>query len=469
MLPEPLSRIERFLYAAADGSASGLPDPLDKIEQYLYAIAAGVSTGLPEPLSKVERYLYAKAAGVTSDLPEPLDRIERYLYAIAAGDGTDDLPDPLSRIEQYLYELAEEKWEWATESGAVVSVDDAVAGPVQELIADINAAQDLNGYSKPWAPGAGANILDEVWEKGSISNTTGENVTDNNNIRAVNFIPVTAGADYYFYIDPTKNNLRLHWYDSGKTQVKTETAKNAIVTAPDGAAYLRVRTTGTYGTVYQNDIAVNYPSTVTTYSPYSNVCPITGHTSGMIIVSPTSNPADGTIYLVQWQTTAGTVYGGTINATTGELTVNWWSFTVDENSTLTTKANRTNTTRFGVETDHDYMAIDGVTADEKYIKCDRLPSQKAVYSSDILGVSIPMNRSDAAKYRIYISIPKVSAADDTSIHAWLEENPLQIIYQLNDPVTYQLTATEIETLAGTNNIWSSTGDISVTYMRRISS
>lgn len=32
----------------------------------------------------------------------------------------------------------------------------------------------------------------------------------------------------------------------------------------------------TYGTTYQNDIAINYPATVTTYSPYSNECPISG-------------------------------------------------------------------------------------------------------------------------------------------------------------------------------------------------
>ena len=195
----------------------------------------------------------------------------------------------------------------------------------------------------------------------------------------------------------------------------------------------------------------------------SNVRPITVWEDVSVNVSPSSDPADGIDYVVSLEDASGQACQGVLNVTDGTLTVDWWSFTVDENSTLTAKANRTNTTRFGVDTDHDYMAIDGVTADASYIKCDRLPSQKAVYSSDVLGVSIPMNRSSAARYRFYVSIPKVAAADDTSIHAWLAENPLHIAYQLNDPVVISLTPTEVEMLLGVNYVRADAGDVTLTY------
>lgn len=45
---------------------------------------------------------------------------------------------------------------------------------------------------------------------------------------------------------------------------------------------------------------------------------------------------------------------------------------------------------------------------------------------------------------------------------WLSSNNLQVVYELATPTTVQLTATEIELLAH-NNIWANSGDISVTY------
>ena len=38
----------------------------------------------------------------------------------------------------------------------------------------------------------------------------------------------------------------------------------------------------------------------------------------------------------------------------------------------------------------------------------------------------------------------------------------QVVYELATPLTYQLTPQEIEALVGTNNVWSSSGDVSVT-------
>lgn len=39
----------------------------------------------------------------------------------------------------------------------------------------------------------------------------------------------------------------------------------------------------------------------------------------------------------------------------------------------------------------------------------------------------------------------------------------QVVYKLSTPTTYQLTPTEVETLVGTNHVWSDAGDVTVVY------
>ena len=42
-------------------------------------------------------------------------------------------------------------------------------------------------------------------------------------------------------------------------------------------------------------------------------------------------------------------------------------------------------------------------------------------------------------------------------------NGVQLIFELDEPITYQLTAQEVNTLVGTNNIWVDTGDSYISY------
>ena len=47
--------------------------------------------------------------------------------------------------------------------------------------------------------------------------------------------------------------------------------------------------------------------------------------------------------------------------------------------------------------------------------------------------------------------------------AWLAQNPVQFCYTLATPRTIQLTPQEIQTLVGTNNVWSDSGEVEITY------
>ena len=51
----------------------------------------------------------------------------------------------------------------------------------------------------------------------------------------------------------------------------------------------------------------------------------------------------------------------------------------------------------------------------------------------------------------------------SKLQEWLVNNPVTIVYPLYQPLTYQLTAEEVSTLVGQNNIWCDTGNISVSF------
>lgn len=171
------------------------------------------------------------------------------------------------------------------------------------MIYEFTATQSYNGYDKPWAPGAGVNQWDEEWEVGSISTTTGETSGPNDRIRSKNFVPCTPNTSYYV-IDPTSgDNIRLFFYDESKEFISAGNwMGNAVFTMPDDTHYCKFIMASSYGTSYKNDIAINYPATVTTYSPYVNVC----MPEGFNIWDPTNAE------YIQ-------VYAGYVNANTREL------------------------------------------------------------------------------------------------------------------------------------------------------
>ena len=57
-----------------------------------------------------------------------------------------------------------------------------------------------------------------------------------------------------------------------------------------------------------------------------------------------------------------------------------------------------------------------------------------------------------------------SYSNVTSWKAYLAQNPIQFVYHLATPITYQLTPEEMFTLLkGVNNVWNTTGNTEITY------
>lgn len=151
-----------------------------------------------------------------------------------------------------------------------------------------------------------------------------------------------------------------------------------------------------------------------------------------------------------------TVYGGTLDVTTGILTVD-----------------RGFVTWNGSE---DWVLSGGKKARCNIYALQNLIKRPASASEVLEGlqVSYLTAQTDNATYQGTIGIScqtngvvgitltgEATTAD--AVKAYLAEHPLQVVYPLAAPITYTLTPTEVKTLLGENRIYADAGRVTVQY------
>lgn len=161
---------------------------------------------------------------------------------------------------------------------------------------------------------------------------------------------------------------------------------------------------------------------------------------------------------------AGTVYGGELDVSTGVLTVDRVKITYDGSSSQSWTASA-NVTGYGF-----YSPVHSLIRLSDYrgsIICDRLETKKAYNEAEYLTAQnvITGYMGDAATYPgqnwIYAKANGLTTAAD--FKAWLSSNPIDVVYKLATPQTYQLTPAKINTLLGNNSIFADTGNVDVKY------
>lgn len=143
------------------------------------------------------------------------------------------------------------------------------------MIYEFAATQDLHGYSKPWAPGAGKNKIEAIgeWNVGGDGTVTSET-----GYTAV-IAKITQGDTYIFSKNGTAAIPQAMGYYSDYPDVGAESydgqrviPASATFTAPiDG--YVLARMSNTKQTGYQ----VEEGSTASSYVPFENICPLSGY------------------------------------------------------------------------------------------------------------------------------------------------------------------------------------------------
>lgn len=244
----------------------------------------------------------------------------------------------------------------------------------------------------------------------------------------------------------------------------TITLNNAEINAEVGVRLLDTTSTTKFGTQVLAD-ATNKSATVTVSntwtaatainifvrSNHSDVSAITLKVQVELGDTATAWEAyNGDTHSVSWESEAGTVYGGTLDVTTGVLTVTHKSI---KGSTLGTWAQHPNYAtqyrkNFSDANTGGYAKKNGY----RNIFSDSYTTGNSSDNNTIFGFS------ESALVTIH---DNRFESDPVGFTAAIAD--VQFVYELETPLTYQLTPTEVKSLLGENHIAADTGNVSVTY------
>ena len=334
--------------------------------------------------------------------------------------------------------------------GSVISIDDGKLNePLKACTVDINPVQSGSGTPSPsnirpisgWTEAnitvAGKNLFNK---NGSFVNAYcdySKKLIANNNRRSV-ILPVKSGESYKIITGGTSQGMSRYAFTKTYPEINVdfpnsvrEYVDGQVITVPADYNYIVITlyaydsAVDTFETVV-NAFAVNYPSTDTSYHAYN-----------------------GTTYNIDLD---GTRYGGTLDVTSGVLTVN--KVMVDL-GTLT----------WGKYQDDKFYAtisnlkIPITTTDRnKGMICSQYKPSETLTVSEIQDQSfLKFNRSE--NFWIRDSNYNDATAFGTAMSGVL------LVYELATPFTIQLTPAQITTLYGNNVIWADSGNMAITYVR----
>ena len=168
----------------------------------------------------------------------------------------------------------------------VITIEDAIPANVANCSVKIEPVQDLHGYDKPWVGGAGKNLLDPSANDVYATITQLSNgvrfespaVTGTRFIKSENSVLLKANTTYYFSCGNLPSNLGMSLRDSSLGTIYAN-VDNSYTPTTDVDAYLCYRLTDSE-TAIDAIITpqVEVCSQPTTFAPYTNICPISGHT-----------------------------------------------------------------------------------------------------------------------------------------------------------------------------------------------
>lgn len=403
------------------------------------------------PKSVIADLLLRVKAKIEGESYDPYDdaytsRIAEILISIL--EETEYTEAPQSRIAELLLELKEELEAYTelTASGSVASFITNVVKPLVNGEFTIAAYQEGSGDPSPvnvrnFVPFNAVNIFqrgtnqwDEEWFVGGLG-ADGEIKTFETSRRTTSFISVAPNTRYR---EVSPNNAfggRIAYYDKNQTILSYDgtgvSGTTKTFTTPDNCHYVRITIGYQYGTTYNNDISINYPSTDTAYHAY--------------------NGETVTVALGQG------VYVGVYNSVTGKFTSNYQLKPVDKDSV--------NLAGVGdVFYVNDFFEIIDDTQSVRSNILKRATNQRTTQDAkdNLNDFEFCSTTGAGAYYRLFIKDSTHSTLN--SFRSWLVDNPIYILVRLSEPIEIQLDPTLIETYDGSNNIFCDTGDTSVTYL-----
>ena len=313
----------------------------------------------------------------------------------------------------------------------IASFSDGASMPMKELEVSIEPIQDLHGYDNPWAGG-------------SKKNKFGGNYNELFPLHIESGTTVTAYTDV---------NASINYYKSdGETRIDywSVTSSGRSFTLSEDAYYWKF--SGASTTPTKMYIAIE--SSFSGYEPYSNICPISGWTAcNVTVCDDVDNPTVENEYTIQF--TDGdnplTVYGGTLDVTTGVLTVDKMYIKLD-----------------GSE-EWDYESV----AQGNLFRFTTTLKETAITPTNFYCSAYkPVARANRTNGTVSGDYRYIDFIDDrfNSASAWkenLRSNNVEIVFPLATPQTYSLTPSAVASILGQNNVFADTGEVNeVQYLSK---
>lgn len=371
-----------------------------------------------------------------------------------------------------LIELAQNAYPSESASGNPIYFDDGADDiPVKELIVNLEPKQSGSGDPSP------TNVRPITGYDGVTVTRSGKNILDPN-------IKFTSGT----YNGVTVSTDNGYIYKRAGTATSSGTVQTNVIATSDAVilpAGTYTSVGGTFNLYKQNGsfLANKQAGTWTVDEPFFVKMVYFELVSGMAYnntyfialakgsVTPTEyEPYTEQEYSITFPSSVGTVYGGTLNVTTGELVVDRYNLWLDPTKipdgyihfeVLTNNVRVGNlilSTHFGLTSAYTAKYSSEGTFRNGALSNWSVEKNKG-YSSDTSGFYF------SGADRFYLFCPKsiFATQDAAGFKQYLTNNPLYICYQLATPITYQLAPSEVTTLLMGNTIWSDNGEISLTY------
>lgn len=348
-----------------------------------------------------------------------------------------------------------------TASGSIASFSDGADNlPLKSLVVDIDPVQDLHGQDSPYPAGGGLNKV-PLFESKTVNDVT---LTNNNGEITLNG---TATADAYFDLDvnilipsgstfylccfnPVATDSRVSLFaitDNGNPQKNMNVVNGmttTTATADTTISKFRLRAPiGVTLTDFKCSPMLQIGGAApTVFSPYENICPISGWTQVGVNHSGAdmTNPTTITINLGQ------TVYGAKLYPLEGKALINMAM--VDLGTLEWTKFDVTQGTMF--RSILDTMKSTPVSAVIAAICSNYKSTSQGLRTNATVSGSgtnvdiIDNNYSDVDTFKSAMS-------------------GVQLCYELAEPIEIQLSANQIKSLYGVNSIWADSGDTEAEY------
>ena len=171
---------------------------------------------------------------------------------------------------------------------------------------------------------------------------------------------------------------------------------------------------------------------------------------------------------VNWEDEAGTVYGGTLDVVTGELTVNSAKIVFDGTQLVGLSNWQTNQDSTG------WLYTPGITpgiqndvlinSNLDLIIADKLKTVIYGGSEGIYGNVIPsISIVGTSAWGVAMRVNDPTLTNNNAINAYLSSNPVTVIYKLATPIVYHLDPITVNTLLGNNTVYVDCGSVTVDY------